>query len=168
MVDVVRGMLSVIEDTGGDGDADHAELIGRLTALNVGTAEPTDAGRDGRVRARARGLSRAQRVGEILVEQHVATPTEVEYALRQQESGDPLHVGEILVEKGAVQLHQVRAALDVQHDQRDQKEQATPASRPSRTTPIRVDVALLDKLMNLVGELVLARNQIMQFTATIG
>jgi two-component system chemotaxis sensor kinase CheA len=29
---------------------------------------------------------------------------------------------------------------------------------------IRVDVSLLDKLMNLVGELVLARNQILQFT----
>lgn len=33
-------------------------------------------------------------------------------------------------------------------------------------TNIRVDVGLLDKLMNLVGELVLARNQILQFTAT--
>ena len=31
---------------------------------------------------------------------------------------------------------------------------------------IRVDVTLLDKLMNLVGELVLARNQILQFTVT--
>ncbi len=30
---------------------------------------------------------------------------------------------------------------------------------------IRVDVGLLDRLMNLVGELVLARNQILQFTA---
>jgi two-component system, chemotaxis family, sensor kinase CheA len=29
---------------------------------------------------------------------------------------------------------------------------------------IRVDVFLLDKLMNLVGELVLARNQILQFS----
>ncbi|MDP1572508.1 MAG: chemotaxis protein CheA [Vicinamibacterales bacterium] len=33
-------------------------------------------------------------------------------------------------------------------------------------TSLRVDVGLLDKLMNLVGELVLARNQILQFTAT--
>lgn len=31
-------------------------------------------------------------------------------------------------------------------------------------TAIRVDINLLDKLMNLVGELVLARNQILQFT----
>lgn len=33
-------------------------------------------------------------------------------------------------------------------------------------TSLRVDVGLLDKLMNLVGELVLARNQILQFTTT--
>ncbi len=31
---------------------------------------------------------------------------------------------------------------------------------------IRVDVGLLDKVMNLVGELVLARNQVLQFTTT--
>jgi len=43
----------------------------------------------------------------------------------------------------------------------------TPASRPVSSisdTAIRVDVGQLDKLMNLVGELVLARNQIIQFT----
>ncbi len=34
-------------------------------------------------------------------------------------------------------------------------------------TNVRVDVALLDKLMNLVGELVLSRNQILQFGARI-
>jgi two-component system chemotaxis sensor kinase CheA len=39
----------------------------------------------------------------------------------------------------------------------------TPGVLDSR---IRVDVGLLDKLMNLVGELVLARNQILQYTIT--
>ncbi len=52
-----------------------------------------------------------------------------------------------------------------------------PASEPGDSTPeprsagvsdttLRVDVGLLDKLMNLVGELVLARNQIMQFSTS--
>jgi two-component system chemotaxis sensor kinase CheA len=43
-----------------------------------------------------------------------------------------------------------------------------PATKPTGTvsdTAIRVDVTQLDKLMNLVGELVLARNQIIQFTS---
>jgi len=46
------------------------------------------------------------------------------------------------------------------------KSSDSPASG-SANSAIRVDVGLLDKLMNLVGELVLARNQILQFSATL-
>ena len=46
-------------------------------------------------------------------------------------------------------------ALEVQADGR----------RSVADSTIRVDVGLLDKLMNLVGELVLARNQILQYAA---
>ena len=171
LVDAVRAMLSVIEATGEDGDNDHAELIARLTALNTGTAQPTTTAAEPAavvvVETVAEPAAEQQRVGEIFVEQQVATPSEVEYALRQQESGDPLHVGEILVEKGAVQPHQIREALDVQQEQREQKEASTPQSSVADNS-IRVDVSLLDKLMNLVGELVLARNQIIQHTASSG
>ncbi len=45
----------------------------------------------------------------------------------------------------------------------DAAESRTPAIAD---TSIRVDVNLLDKLMTLVGELVLARNQIMQYSAS--
>src|SRR5579884_1866419 len=45
------------------------------------------------------------------------------------------------------------------------EENGSPASGGSISeSAIRVDVGLLDKLMNLVGELVLARNQVLQFT----
>jgi two-component system, chemotaxis family, sensor kinase CheA len=44
----------------------------------------------------------------------------------------------------------------------DQADVASPSS-PSSPSSIRVDVSLLDRLMTLVGELVLARNQILQF-----
>jgi len=42
-----------------------------------------------------------------------------------------------------------------------------PKAAEAASTGIRVDVGLLDRLMNLVGELVLARNQILQFSSTI-
>lgn len=45
-------------------------------------------------------------------------------------------------------------------------EQVTQVKSDIADSSIRVDVALLDKLMNLVGELVLARNQIIQFKNT--
>jgi two-component system chemotaxis sensor kinase CheA len=44
-------------------------------------------------------------------------------------------------------------------------ESITTPEGPNTEGSIRVDVRLLDGLMNLVGELVLARNQILQFTA---
>ena len=45
--------------------------------------------------------------------------------------------------------------------------EAPPAESRLASSNIRVDVSLLDKLMNLVGELVLARNQILQHTSTL-
>jgi two-component system chemotaxis sensor kinase CheA len=48
-----------------------------------------------------------------------------------------------------------------------ESKQAPTAEASAADTTIRVDVALLDKLMTRVGELVLARNQILQFNSTI-
>ena len=55
----------------------------------------------------------------------------------------------------------------------ESKKPATNASAEANSSSaadstIRVDVALLDKLMTRVGELVLARNQILQFTSALG
>ena len=61
------------------------------------------------------------------------------------------------MEKGTAKPAAVQEALQGQAEAR--------ASALSESN-IRVDVGLLDKLMNLVGELVLARNQILQFSST--
>ncbi|MHC4731290.1 MAG: chemotaxis protein CheA, partial [Planctomycetota bacterium] len=45
---------------------------------------------------------------------------------------------------------------------------AVVAAPPAAAQTVRIDVKVLDSLMNLVGELVLARNQIGEFTATHG
>ncbi len=86
-----------------------------------------------------------------------ANPEEVNEALKLQHDGDDRRLGEILVEKGAAKPAAVQDALQGQAEAR------APALSDSN---IRVDVGLLDKLMNLVGELVLARNQILQFSST--
>jgi len=64
-------------------------------------------------------------------------------------------MGEILVEQGAARPADVVDALRVQQSSR--------AAAAASDSTIRVDVALLDKVMNLVGELVLARNQVLLF-----
>ena len=94
------------------------------------------------------------RIGEQLVDKGLATAAQVDAALQQQDDGDPRHVGELLVEKEVVAASDVVDVLKTQAD-----------DRPTANESIRVDVGLLDDLMNLVGELVLARNQILQFNS---
>ncbi len=97
-------------------------------------------------------------LGELLIQRKLAHPDDIERALKQQAAGDPRHLGEILVEQGTVQSQDLVQVLAAQ--------QEAAKSTGLMEANIRVDVGLLDKLMNLVGELVLARNQILQFTST--
>jgi two-component system chemotaxis sensor kinase CheA len=62
----------------------------------------------------------------------------------------------------------VDAALEAENDATETSDADQPeASRPSvAESSVRVDVGLLDSLMNLVGELVLTRNQMLQRAAT--
>ncbi len=78
-------------------------------------------------------------------------------ALEEQEHGDRRRLGEILVALGLAKPEDVLAA------------QQTLDAKSRETSPetIRVGVNLLDKLMTLVGELVLARNQLVQLTNTL-
>jgi len=178
-MDAVREMLSRIETTGQDGDHDYTPLIGRLTALQTASpagsapaqtpaatvsapeqaaakAEPAPEAAAPPPKPETEPAPEAKPIGEILVANGRATPDQVAGAIEQQMDGDPRHVGEILVEHGAVQPAEVVEALKTQNESRAS---ALAASN------IRVDVGQLDKLMNLVGELVLARNQILQFSA---
>jgi two-component system chemotaxis sensor kinase CheA len=77
----------------------------------------------------------------------------VDRVLKAQAKGDPQHVGKNLRHSDS----------DVLETNGAQGEQGNTAISDST---IRVDVGLLDKLMNSVGELLRVRNQILQFTST--
>ncbi len=119
---------------------------------SAGMAEPEEQG------------SAADRLGEILVEQGSVQPEDVVEALDQQTAGDPRKIGEVLVEKGVATPHDVTAAVKVQAEKRAAATPSPDTRASAADSTIRVDVDLLDRLMNLVGELVLTRNQVLQFT----
>ncbi|MGB8759590.1 MAG: chemotaxis protein CheA, partial [Candidatus Sulfotelmatobacter sp.] len=73
-------------------------------------------------------------------------------ALQEQERGDQRRLGEILVSLGLCKPEDVAGAQQILESR----------GRESGVETIRVGVTLLDRLMNLVGELVLARNQLLQ------
>jgi chemotaxis protein histidine kinase CheA len=97
------------------------------------------------------------KIGGLLVERGQAQAADIARALEEQEHGDRRRLGEILVALGLAKPEDVLAA------------QQTLEAKPREAAPesIRVGVNLLDKLMTLVGELVLARNQLMQLANTL-
>ena len=96
---------------------------------------------------------RPKRLGEILVEQEGVPPEAVEKALQSQKDGKPL--GQVLVEQKAVPPEVVERGLARQRQMQ----------RPAPEQTVRVDVGRLDTLMNLVGELVLAKNRLARLRA---
>ena len=159
MVDAVRQMLGSIEATGNEGQRNDQELIASLTRLLQAKAEPDpvpDAAPAKKETPKSDSPQPVRNLGDILISRGVAKVSDVCEAVQQQNAGDPRLVGEILVEKGAVKPQDVLEALNAQQQQ--------VRGQSASDSTIRVDVSLLDQLMNLVGELVLARNQILQFT----
>jgi two-component system, chemotaxis family, sensor kinase CheA len=181
LVDAIREILARIEKTGQEGNSDYEPLIQTLTRLQEGTPlaqprRPVEEGAKDHATLSSAGPELAdgktpgaqakvpakqasttpKRLGEMLVEGGVIKREDLERALEQQAAGDKRFLGEIIIEQGSAQPGVVLQTLLSQHEAR--------TAAVSDAT-VRVDVGLLDKLMNLVGELVLARNQILQFTA---
>ncbi|HYH00132.1 MAG TPA: chemotaxis protein CheW [Terriglobales bacterium] len=152
MVDALRSMLASIEASGSEGEGDYSEVIQRIAKCSEA------AGKQGVVHQSETPsvpVTEEAPIGELLVHAGVTSEAIAE-ALVQQSEGDPRRIGEILVARGDVKPEAVLEALTKQA-----------GGRPAAMSgSIRVDVGLLDKVMNLVGELVLARNQVLQFTAS--
>ncbi len=152
MSDAIRRILHSMRDSSNEGDADYSLIIERMTRL--ATAEADSSAECVRAPVRADLPGTSDLLGEILVETGNTSTNAVVSALDEQNDGDPRMIGEILVANDNLQPEALAGALKTQAERR---------ADPSDT--IRVDVALLDKVMNLVGELVLARNQIVQFAS---
>ncbi len=184
MVDAVRLMLASVEANGTDGDGNWSELLAALEELQqaerpeagdppveepaalqivdlqivdlqIVDAETVEAETVEAETVRAETVEAQpspELLGEILVSDHGVTSDAVELAGMAQQLGDERRIGEVLVGEGVASQAQVDEALETQREQRSAVADSS----------IRVDVSLLDDLMNLVSELVLARNQILQ------
>ncbi|HSY92186.1 MAG TPA: chemotaxis protein CheA [Candidatus Binatus sp.] len=143
MVDAVRHMLAAIQATGHDGEEDYAPLIELLASLQ---------------------------------EQHAGqSPAAVLELNAIPDLREPVQAGRISFAPEPQEPEPERpqasgAAPQVNHPAAHFEEASTaPQILESRSADaaaetIRVGVTLLDRLMNLVGELVLARNQLLQFS----
>lgn len=135
MVDAIRQMLSCIESDRNEGDVDYSNLVETLGNLL------TDEGC-----AQVAASEPAPEAVEEKEEERKFVPASEK---KDRREASPEEQAEYVAKHG---------------------DKRAPASADRRKEPrgvadssIRVDVDILDRLMNLVGELVLARNQILQY-----
>ncbi len=160
MIDAVRELLSAIDATGGEGDGDYSGLIVDLERLDERSGEkkkdPPKADespgnvRSGRIELvpetsesseeteRTTGPKVAPKKSPSKLRKKNEPPVIEDVPTQQPEAGD----------------------IDGVHDQ----EIEAPTTTALGESSLRVDVHVLDHLMNLVGELVLARNQILRLS----
>jgi len=153
MVDAVREILASLEASGNEGDRDDSALIETLGRLqgHESAALPQEIGSEKPKRKR----SRKSKATQAFTPPAASDPTPVQFHERNDQAG---------AEKSGMQE---RIDEEPTLAGRDGTEPVHDAKSPAVSdSTVRVDVGLLDKLMNLVGELVLSRNQIMQFAAT--
>lgn len=162
-VDQIRSMLEYVGESGEEGDDDVSELLVTLERIIATgdpdavaadpTAEPSPGAADP---AESDAAAKAgDRLGDILTDDGDTERVDVEIAAKEQELGDKRPIGEILVDEKKTTPAKVDDALKKQSEHR---------GTSAVDSTIRVDVKLLDKLMNLVGELVLTRNQIVELS----
>lgn len=94
-----------------------------------------------------------RKLGEILVEQGAVTKEALAAALAEQVRHEEKRIGEILVEKQLTTPQHIEQALEKQ-----QQQAAT--ARKVEAASIRVDTDKIDKLINLVGELVITQSML--------
>lgn len=150
MVDAIRVMLGEIQTTEQDGNENYAELIETLNSLqNQGQQTASDAGSNAPLpkeySKKYQGSNPEENSAKSVPSASVSTPA--------------ARLPPVLPEPPDAPAAGPEESQMAQHPQDD--------SRSKNAVPetIRVDVHLLDRLMNLVGELVLTRNQITQFSA---
>ncbi len=115
-----------------------------------GQAHPDDQPIPGKKKSRNR-----RPIGEILKEKGFVNDAGLLLGVTEQNFGDTRRLGQILESLGIVTEEQLMIALREQQVLDEDRQTSSEAT-------VRVDVHLLDSLMNLIGELVLARNQLVQ------
>jgi two-component system, chemotaxis family, sensor kinase CheA len=183
--DAIRQMLAAISTTGQDGEEAYNDLIETLKRLLEADAAGS-AAKLGNVLAASAGVgNRGETIAQAPAAElpppaaSSATPLtrarkkksppreKIQHAYPEPslQEGSPLPPAPVAAEAqasectpaaGMVHAHET---ADPSHPQEESRKVVSAV----QDSTIRVNVTLLDRLMNLVGELVLARNQIMQY-----
>ena len=172
MVDAVRQMLKEIQATGQDGQVDYPELRENLTRLlQVGAASAVKRAKVGESPAHPEVAPPA--LGKVIATAGPGETPVFPAPGSEQPAGAevpaPVTVQMLPGTISGPPLAPVPEGLAIAKPEDISGAQPALESRPREAVAetIRVGVNVLDKLMTLVGELVLARNQLLQISGTV-
>jgi two-component system chemotaxis sensor kinase CheA len=150
LCDAIRKITETIEQTKGEGDTEYGPLAQELLAA----AKPDE--------YKNVSASKGKAV-ELTLDDEFEAFLDSQATHACQDNVDPQ------IESAAPPAPAVEAVSteNLTTPQVDASESAATKPAVSSETSLRVDVELLDQLMNLAGELVLARNQILQSTKSL-
>ncbi len=143
MVDAVRKCLRTIEATGTEGEFDSGELIDKLKDLQQ------------------RGGTENQNASLSAEPSHALGTTCTEPEPGAQDTVPVEHPMEVQKKESATETVQPSVPLAIISDQKAASKQID----EQKEATIRVDVDLLDRIINQVSELVLVRNRLLQLAA---
>ena len=157
----IRDILETIESTRREPDGTDAELLHKLSHLQqpqltvtaAGTTSPRSTLAPLRYHPNAASEDSLKPIGQLMVERAGVSSAAVQEARKLQRQGDLRSLGEILVSEGAVTPAAAREIAEYQQDAR-----ATSVGESS----VRVEVRLLDKLLNLADDLVHSASQLVE------
>lgn len=141
LCDVLKELISRIEESGTEGDGDYSNLVAILDSLNDRREKFEDCA--------------AIDSNELISETRII---ELDKLDNSEELNTQIQSIVHLAEEFTAEANNISSPMPETGKERDAKKSELADSS------LRVDVEILDKLMNLVGELVLARNQVLQFT----
>jgi len=158
LMDGLRSILKAIEVESSEGDGDDADLIGLMEELQA----PAKAQAKQPVRPKA-GEPVIQRAAEEA--QLAQPPAPGAAAFVPIEVGASAALEPVEATREPASEPAAKAPVEAESDAAKPRAQAMPIGTAAEST-LRVDVTLLNRMMNLVGELVLTRNQVLQATAS--
>ncbi len=175
MVDAVRQMLKEIQSTGQDGEIDYPELretltrlqqVGAVAAKPVGAAE-SPAHQEVEPPAPGKSITLAD-ANEMELSPPPSEPAKPA-ATKRPKAAKIQPTQEAISARSVepVPVHAEEPGLAKREDVTAAQQSLESKHRDTAAETIRVGVTVLDKLMTLVGELVLARNQLLQIANTV-
>jgi two-component system chemotaxis sensor kinase CheA len=155
MIDAVRTILANIDRTGGEGEDDYTDLVARLQSYDV----QDQSAKDEQEPSPAPGAEKNPAPKR---------KSAAKGATAKKPAKKPAAKKAATAKKSPpTQKKQSKTASEEEPETSEDTENLELASVPAAAeSNIRVDVRVLDHLMNLVGELVLARNQLVQRLST--